>query len=234
MKATLTSIEQINHNVKTFWLKTDQSINNVAGQFTEISLPHQNPDDRGEKRWFTLSSSPTEGLASITTKFSDPSSTFKQTLKDLKVGSVINLAEPMGDFVLPKDKTLPLVFVAGGIGITPFRSIIKWLIDTSEKRDITLIYAAQTPEDLPFIDLFTSYGAKVVPIISQEAKGWDGLTGRLTVDQIKELAKVTDKTLVFISGPEPMVESLTNGLIASGTPKHQVIGDYFPGYPEDL
>lgn len=229
MKATLEYIEQDNQSVKTFWLRPSRPVRNVPGQFTELYLPHKSPDSRGQKRWFTIFSSPTEDLFAITTKFAAKSSSFKATLATLKPGTELDFAEPMGDFILPKDKTMPLLFVAGGIGITPFRSIAKWLQDKSQRRMITLLYAVQSEDDLLFIDQFKAAGITVVPIVSQPTPEWTGHSGRLTTPIIARHSN-NPKTLVYMSGPEPMVEKLTKDLIAHGHPKHQVITDYFPGY----
>src|SRR5690349_12906121 len=110
-------------HIKTFWFKPEKPVKYTAGQFTEIYLPHDNADNRGQRRWFTVSSSPTDPMVSITTKFAtEHGSTFKQTLAALKPGTPLKLADPMGDFVLPKDPSIPLIFVAGGIGVTPMHS----------------------------------------------------------------------------------------------------------------
>lgn len=193
----------------------------TAGQFTEIRLPHNNKDKRGDKRWFTISSSPTEDLVSITTKFStDPSSSFKTTLQALKPGDELNLASPMGDFILPKDQTIPLVFVAGGIGCTPYRSIIKYLIDSKEERDITLLYAANSQQEVAFKDIFASLGNKFKIIVGE----------RLNAQMIKDLAQATPSHYIYLSGPEPMVEELDKDLKSSGINKKQIHTDFFPGY----
>src|SRR5687767_16013481 len=110
MNVTFDHIEDIAANIKTFWFKPERPVRYTAGQFTEIYLPHPNADERGQKHWFTVSSSPTDPMVSITTKFAlDRSSTFKQTLRALEPGTKLHLADPMGDFVLPKDKNIPLV-----------------------------------------------------------------------------------------------------------------------------
>src|SRR5882724_8480449 len=128
MKVALDHVEDIAEHIKTFWFTPEQPTRYVAGQYTELYLPHDNPDNRGEKHWFTLSSSPTNSLVSITSKFSpNNGSTFKRTLLQLPLGTQVTMAAPMGDFVLPKDKSIPLVFVAGGIGVTPMHSIVSWL-----------------------------------------------------------------------------------------------------------
>ena len=154
MQVTFDHAEDIALHIKTFWFKPDKPVRYVAGQFTEIRLPIANPDERGDKHWFTLSSSPTEPLLGITTKFTPKhGSAFKRALAALKPGTHLALAEPMGDFVLPLDTSIPLVFVAAGMGITPVRSMIKWLHDSGQKRSIHLIYKVPTTRELAFSNL---------------------------------------------------------------------------------
>src|ERR1700722_16878985 len=131
-------------NIKTFYFRPEKPVHYTAGQFIELTIPHKNPDKRGIKHWFTLSSPPTDELLSITTKFAgDQSSSFKKALFKLKPGTELRMADPMGDFVLPKLIQTPLIFVAGGIGITPFHSMLSWLAATGEVRPIKLLYAVR-------------------------------------------------------------------------------------------
>ena len=125
----------------------------------------------------------------------------------------------MGDFVLPKDQSIPLVFVAGGIGCTPFHSIISELQQTNESRDITLIYAVRKPEHVAFRETFEKLKDKFIVV-----------TETLTAEKILELANITPETYIYISGPEPMVEVLTDDLKKLGTNKKHINTDYFPGY----
>lgn len=220
MKVTLDHIEKISHNVTTFWFKPRGYVDYTAGQFIEMYLPHDSPDERGHKHWFTLSSSPTEDLLSITTKFAgDKGSSFKRTLFALKPGVVVDMSDPMGDFVLPKDKTIPLVFVAGGIGVTPYRSITKWLMDTKEQRDIQAVLAAATPKDVLFKDLFEAYAVKPSLVF-----------GQLKAEQILTLIASANDKRIYVSGPEQMVETLHKDLEKLGVSKDQLVGDFFPGY----
>ena len=224
MRVILEGKEKINHNVTTFWFRPPHKVSYTAGQFIEITLPHANPDERGIKHWFTLSSSPTDEHISITTKFFDEqASTFKKTLFRLNQGNEVQISDPMGDFVLPKDKSIPLVFVAGGIGITPFHSIVKWLLDNGEKRKIQVILATHAAEDLLFVDLFRQY--RVEPVLAVDTNG-QRLSGRFILDTI---GKPSNK-LIYVSGPEPMVETLNADLEKLGAAKNQLIGDFFPGY----
>ncbi|HUD10684.1 MAG TPA: FAD-dependent oxidoreductase [Candidatus Saccharimonadales bacterium] len=231
MKATLKKIHHETTDIITFWFEPEKPVDYIAGQFIEMSLPHPQPDERGTKHWFTLSSSPTDSpFVSITTKFAERSSTFKAALRNLNLGDGVTISEPMGDFVLPKNSSIPLVFVAGGIGITPFHSIIKWLIDTRQARELTFIYAVNNEHEMVFQKLFEHYGMNRIIVANKPDSAWDGETGRLTAKRILDLAKPTTDTLIYVSGPEPMVETLDNDLENAGIPKARLVGDFFPGY----
>lgn len=231
MRIRLDHTEDVARNIKTFWFEPEKSVDYVAGQYVEMFLPHDGADQRGQKHWFTLSSSPTEKLISITTKHStERVSTFKQVLFGMEVGEAISISEPVGDFVLPKDVNIPLVFIAGGIGVTPIRSIVKWLTDTSEKRELQIIYGVQSLEEVAFRDLFEAYGAKLDIILSEPSADWSGLTGHLSSGLILELAGHNPNQLIYVSGPEPLTEKLEANLLKADVPKEKLVLDFFPNY----
>ena len=220
MKAVLDHVEDIAENIKTFWFKPERRVRFTAGQFTELYLPHPNADNRGNKRWFTISSSPTDELISITTKYAtERSSSFKEFLFSLEPGSQVSLADPMGDFVLPKDTTIPLIYVAGGIGVTPIHSMVKYLYDREEQRDIALLYAVNNEQERCFNELFQDYPLQFAPII-----------GGVTVEQLHEFAHKSPDSLIYLSGPEAMTKALVDGLKKSGINKQRIVTDFFPGY----
>ncbi len=231
MRVALDHIEDIAENIKTFWFKPEKPFRHTAGQFIELRIPHDNKDKRGDKRWFTLSSSPTEDLVSITTKLTPKDgSTFKQALLALQPGNELTMSEPMGDFVLPKDPSIELVFVAGGIGVTPMRSMIKFLHDSGEKRTITLIYALRVESEMAFKDLFKAADITFIPVIGEPSPAWKGETGRIDASRIVSLASGHENKYIYLSGPEPMTESLYKELKQLGVNKKQLVTDYFPGY----
>lgn len=230
MIVTLVRSEAVAENIRTFWFRPQKPVKYLAGQYIEMYLPHAGADVRGQKHWFTLSSSPTEKLVSITTKHAvDRVSTFKQQLFLLKTGTSIKISEPMGDFVLPKDASIPLLFVAGGIGITPMRSMVKWLTDCGQHRTINLIYGARSDKELAFMDLFEAYGLKPQILLSDDPSG-SKPKEHITPEVILDAAKSLHEPLVYISGPEPMTEKLEAGLQAGGFPAARLVLDFFPGY----
>lgn len=231
MRVTLDHVDNIADSIRMFWFRAANKPRYTPGQFIELRLPHEPKDKRGERRWFTLSSSPTEDLLAITTKFaSENGSSFKAALAGLEPGAEVDMAEPMGDFVLPKDPAVPLLFVAGGIGVTPMRSMIKFLDDSGEQRNITLLHAANSENQLAFKDLFEGAAIRFVPIIANPSPSWTGQTGTLDAARIIDLGKPTDQTLIYLSGPEPMIEALERGLRDTGINKKHIKTDFFPGY----
>lgn len=218
-------------NIETFYFTPEKPFRYTAGQFIELTLSHDNPDDRGIRRWFTLSSSPTQEQLTITTKFAaEHGSSFKRALRDLEPGTVLTMSEPMGDFVLPKLLQTPLVFVAGGIGITPFHSMLQYLADTGEERPVKFLYAVQKESEIVFQETFEKAAQHVTIVVSEPSEAWGGERGRLSAEMIIGLEKPSDDTLVYLSGPEPMVEQLVNDLKKAGLNKHQLVTDYFPNY----
>lgn len=231
MNVVLDHVEKLNDHTNTFWMSSPRPVDYIAGQYIEMYLPHSPADERGQKHWFTLSSSPTEPLISITTKFATPSSTFKVALSKLKPGNTIHISEPMGDFVLPKDVHRPIVYVVAGIGVTPVRSMVKWLVDTKESRSVQVIYAAKTNSDLVFQKLIEDYAETVDYIISDAVVGKPAQAGKkLDTDFILKTVKDINKNpLIYVSGPEPLVETLTKDL-SKHVAANDIISDYFPGY----
>jgi ferredoxin-NADP reductase len=136
----------------------------------------------------------------------------------------------MGDFVLPKDKTIPIVFVAAGIGVTPMRSMVKWLADTGEERHVSLMQAVSSSDDLMFTDLWQQYPLAYTALIKNPTAGRTYPTGPLTAKAILHAAPVDTRNVYYLSGPEQLIEQLTKNLIASGVPEYRVISDYFHGY----
>lgn len=203
----------------------------TAGQFIELRLEHLHADQRGQKRWFTLSSSPTDPLLSITTKFAeDNGSSFKKALRALKPGDELTMSEPMGDFVLPKLLQTPLIFVAAGIGITPFHSILSWLSGTNEKRPISLLYAVNNEDEIIFQETFVKAHQHAIIVVKNPSEAWGGERGPLTPELIMGIGQPSEDSLIYLSGPEPLVEELSKGLMHLGLPKRQLVLDAFPNY----
>jgi len=219
-------------NIRTFYFRTEEPFGYKAGQYVELTLKHDDVDEYGDTRPFTLSSSPADGMVSITSKFTDKDgSSFKRALRRLKPGGSLSMSQAMGSFTLPEDTRTPLVMVAGGIGITPFKSMLSWMVTAGEKRPIKLLYALNSEEEIVFQSTFKTAGLEEVTIVvSNPSPGWEGKRGYLSPELILGLEKPSKDTLIYLSGPDPMVESLQDGLLKSGIKQRQMVLDAFLGY----
>ena len=231
-----------------FTLPGNRTINFKPGQYLEWTLGTKTAttaavqqerafDSRGNRRYFTLSSSPTEKTIAIGVKFYDPSSAFKKHLLSMQRGDTVLAGGIAGDFVLPNDPSKKLVFIAGGIGITPFRSMIKYLTDRDEKRTVTLFYANKTSEDIAYRDVFDAAATKIklktvyaltdtraVPL------GWTGHVGYIDADLIRKEVPDYLERFFYLSGPRSMVVAFDKTLRDMGVSRRQIKKDFFPGF----
>jgi len=205
------------------------------GQFMEWTLPHAKVDERGNRRYFTIASSPTENELIIGVKYYNPISSFKEALLKAITSKNIIAAQLAGDFVLPK-KLEPMVFIAGGIGITPFRSMVKYIIDKKIKSDIVLFYSNKREQDIVFADVFEEarqFGVNTIYTLTDKEfvpKDWQGRVGYVEEHMImKEVPDYLDRKF-YVSGPQLMVQALEKTLSVMGLPKNKIVTDYFPGF----
>lgn len=218
---------QLTPDVVAFKFEGDK-IDRKAGQYFEWTLEHNNPDERGIKRYFTISSSPTEDFYMLTTKFYEKPSSFKKVLRELEVGGEILVDELQGEFILPDDQDKKIVWIAGGIGITPFRSMAKYLLDTGEKRDIILLYSNKNEGEIVFKELFDKAGEagiKTVYINTDQ-------DGYIDEEIVKNQIPDWEERLFYVSGPEAMVEAFEKWLLAMGVTEENLKRDYFDNYTE--
>jgi ferredoxin-NADP reductase len=225
MKLKLIEKKQEASDVISFIWESDEPLNWQAGQYLHYILHHEPTDDRGSDRWFTIAAPPHENPR-ITTRFAEKSSSFKARLKKFEVGDTIEAEGVEGDFVV-SDPEKEMVFIAGGIGVTPYRSIILDLAHNQKPIKIHLLYSNRNSE-IVFKDEFEEV-RKTHP----EFKIDYIIGDRLDESKIKTLVPDYQEKLVYISGPEAMVENLGSALKEAGLKEDHLIQDWFPGYPED-
>ena len=207
------------------------------GQYMEWTLPVKKSDSRGARRYFSIASSPTEPDLMIAARFSPGASRYKQEMARMRSGDLIIAGELGGDFVLPKNPAIPLAFVAGGIGITPFRSMIKYLVDTGERRDVVLVYSSSAEDEIIFRDVFEearcAVGLKAVYTLTDLSRirpDWCGRRGPIDARLIREEVPAFRSRRFFVSGPPGMVNAMVHVLHAAGVPRRLVRTDSFLGY----
>lgn len=224
-------------NIFDFVFTNDQKFHFHPGQYMEWTLAHRSPDTRGNRRFFTIASSPTENDIRIGVKFYSKPSSLKNHMANLNVGDEIVASQRGGDFVLPEDKTQKLVFIAGGIGITPFRSMIKYLLDNNEKRTITMLYSNKTIADIAYRDIFdvaeAQLGIKTIYVITDFEEmpfGFNARQGFIDANMIKNEIPDFMKRIFYISGPHNMVVAFRATLKAMGVKRNYIKTDFFPGF----
>lgn len=231
---------QIAKNTFEFVFEKAKDFNFLPGQYMEWTLPEILTDGRGNRRYFTIASSPTEEEIKLGARFNGHPSSFKKQLSNLEIGKTIVASQLSGEFIMPADKNKKLVFIAGGIGITPIRSMIKYLIDKGEKRDIVLFYACKSEDEIAYKNIIEqaekNTGLKIFYLLNQLPTRNAGIqstkviSGRLNAEVIKE--KVTDfmERKFYLSGPDLMVRGYKQLLLDMGVNRANIVIDYFPGY----
>lgn len=208
------------------------------GQFVRVTLinpPFQ--DEKGSARSLSIASSPQEPGLLVATRMTG--SAFKRVLRELPLGAPVQVAGPFGAFVLDNESSAPAVFLAGGIGITPFRAMIRDALDRGSSRAMTLFYANRTPEDAAFLDEFEAWkhqsaGFRLVAIMSQAEKsrrGWTGRTGLLDAALLRETLGDASRPAYYAAGPPRFMAGVQAALTQAGVRQEQIHEDEFMGYP---
>ena len=210
----------------------------LPGQYIRMTLQHETPDNRGTGRFFTVYSSPSDlDYITITTKVIQ--STFKKTLADLKGGEVIKFFGPMGNFILDESDTTPRVLLAGGIGITPYHSMLRYAAAKNLSIPLTLLVSFSTKQEMVFYDELMEVAKahnsiKVIYTITKPEQSmgeWSGETGRISADLLRKyVANIVDQKY-YLVGPTVMVEAMHKMLQDElKLPEEKIISENFPGY----
>lgn len=225
MKLTLKDKRHESPDAVSFIFQPEKPLTWQAGQFAVYRLPHSDMDDRKDERYFTISSAPSEGgNLMLTTRFAERSSSFKKNLQNFEPGSSIDITGPDGDFTVA-DPTEELVFIAGGIGITPYRSILTDMDRRKLPIHATLLYANRD-DNFIFKDELEALARrhpefKIKYFVSPQ---------RIDEVAIRDAVPDMSKPVFYVSGPEPMVEAFEKMLSAMSIPAHHIKTDFFPGY----
>ena len=210
-----------------------------AGQYVNLIRPGlKRKDPRGNARPFSLTSSP-NNKNKISTAFRTSGSGYKQALIKTPLETVFEVEGPLGSFTLPKTNKRPHVFIAGGIGITPFLSMIRFITEKELPHNITLLYSNKTLSSsayLPELERLEKQNRNFhfVPTLTQETKDtnpdWEGEFGRINADFIKRHSGDLNQPLYYIVGTPGMVTGLRQTLLDMGVAKKDIYIEDFTGY----
>ncbi len=201
------------------------------GQYFMITIRQ---DNKELMHHFSFSSSPTEKEHfEFTKKLTDHE--YSLTLKTMKIGDWARIDAPYGQFIFDGESP-KIALLAGGIGITPFISIIKNATDKHLDSKITLFYGCRTENDIVFKKELESMqnenrNLKMVCVVNQPSSQWTGETGVITADIIKKSLPDWNENVFYTCGPPPMVKAMEAIIESIGLPKNQMRQEYFIGYP---
>ncbi|MCW5783474.1 MAG: FAD-dependent oxidoreductase [Nitrospirales bacterium] len=229
--------QEIAKSTMAFYFDRPAGFTFTAGQFIDLSLPNlPTSDPEGHTRALTLASAPSEQQLMVATRLRDTA--FKRMLAEMPLGTTIDLEGPFGQFTLPSDDSRTIVLLAGGIGITPFRSMLVEATHHKPSHQLILLYSNRHQEDAAFLDElqtlqqenphFTCIGTMTSPNGSTET--WEGETGRIDHVMLRKYVKSTETALYFVVGPPAMVDGLRKMLESTGIPKTNIRSEEFVGY----
>ncbi|KDB03863.1 hypothetical protein U879_09905 [Defluviimonas sp. 20V17] len=213
----------------------DRPLRFRPGQYLDWTLDVPTPDNRGNRRTFTIASAPGDAEIRLGVKFHPAPSAFKQALARMRPGDMIHGARVGGGFTLPPRRTEKLVFIAGGIGITPFRSMIQHMMDTGDLRPAVLLYGATRAADISYSELLDDARARiglrtVYALSDPEPEVDPGHAGRIDCALIaREVPDFRDR-IFYVSGPRSMVRHFQKSLAELGVARRRIRVDYFPGF----
>jgi ferredoxin-NADP reductase len=205
------------------------------GQYFWVTLPdigHQ--DERGLRRHITVVTSPNEhGVLGLCTRLRDTA--FKRTLAELDVGAEVDVEHPKGDYVLPSETDRPYVFIAGGIGITVFRCMLRYIVEEALPHRVTLVYSNRDRESTAFLDELAEVerdneNIRLVLVMTDDPD-WEGEKRRIDADVLRDhLDGGLDDYVYLVAGPPGMVDAMETTLTEAGVPEEQVRLSRFSGY----
>jgi len=204
------------------------------GHYFWVELPDRgHQDEKGLRRHISLVTSPSEpGVVGLATRLRD--SAFKRTLAALEVGDEVEVEEPKGSFLLPDDTSAEYVFVAGGIGITVFRSMLRYIADEQQPYRVTLVYSNRDRSSAAFLDELTELERRIsglnVILTMTEDPSWEGETRRIDESMLRDGLGELEPRTFLVAGPPDMAKGVETVLHAAGVPAERVLTDGFSGY----
>ena len=212
-----------------------EEVDFTPGQYFFVTLPDVGrQDDKGLRRHITVVTSPNEkGVLGLATRMRD--SAFKQSLAELPVGAEVEVEQPKGDFALPADASRPLVFVAGGIGITVFRSMLRYIREERLPYRVTLIYSNRDRESTAFLDELKELERELpdfrLILTMTQDPGWDGETRKVDARFVKDyLGEDLDGYTFLVAGPPAMAEGVQKRLEEAGVNEENLVVERYSGY----
>ena len=236
-KAKLQAQKTLCAGTTAFYFEKPEEFEFEAGQFCNFTL--LSPGDtnlEGNTRALSIASAPHERNLMVAMRLR--TTAFKRTLNSLPLGTELLLQGPFGSMTLPRNTTRPAVLLAGGIGITPFRSVIWNAAESLSPRKIFLFYSVRVPEEAAFLEELREMEQynrryKFICTATQPNKSrmaWRGETGRISIQLLSKWFPDLSIPIYYIAGPPAMVTGVRGMLIDAGVSEEDIRAEEFYGY----
>ncbi len=236
MTTTLIDKKEVAEGTMSFMFQKPVGYSFKAGQNIDVTLINPSEtDDEGSSRTFSIINSPQADVITVATRMRDTA--FKRVIKNLPVGSEVEITEAMGSFTLHNDVSKPAIFLIGGIGITPVMSILTDATERNLPHKLFLFYSNRRPEDAAFLPELTDLeqknsNFKFIPTMTEMQKSqqpWDKEQGYITAEMIKKYVADTN-AVWYLSGPAGMVKAMRGILAELKVDDDYIKTEEFSGY----
>jgi ferredoxin-NADP reductase len=236
-ETTLVSSETVAEGTMAFHVARPAGFRFTAGQSMNVSLVDPpETDAKGNARTFSIVSAPHESELVIATRMRDTA--FKRVLKAMPAGGRIGLRGPAGLFTLDPADERSAVFLAGGIGVTPFVSMLREAAHARLARDIWLFYSNRRPEDAAFLEELTALPERnprcrfvgTMVEMDKSSRPWSGETGFLDLAMLERHLEDLGACVYYVAGPPGLVEAMQKMLLGAGIAEGAIHTDEFFGY----
>jgi ferredoxin-NADP reductase len=229
--------EEVAEGTMSFFFQKPAGFQFKAGQFMRFSLiDPPETDAEGDQRTFSIASAPHEEDLMIATRMRDTA--FKRVIKSMPIGSEIQMRGPYGRMTLHEDPARPAVFLTGGIGITPFRSIALDVARTALTHRLSLFYSNRQPEDAAFLEELAQLEAtnpnyQFIPTMTSAASSkltWSGETGYINGEMLTRFIDDLKAPVYYVAGPRGLVDAMRKTLGEVGVSDEDIKAEEFAGY----
>jgi ferredoxin-NADP reductase len=229
--------EEVAEGTMAFHFERPSGFDFKAGQSADVTLSDpRETDAEGNTRTFSIASPPFENELVFTTRMRDTA--FKRSLKNLPLATGVKIGSVAGSFTLHKNLAKPAVFLAGGIGITPFLSIVRQADHDHLPHKLYLFYSNRRPEDAAFLDTLQTLEATnpnfhlifTMTEMSKSKKDWKGETALIGKEMLSKHLAALQGPIYYIAGPPPMVTAMRQTLVSAGIEEDDIRAEEFAGY----